>query len=99
MLACAPFSGEGTDFGCLFCILSLFVSSVDSFVNLLVLFRTFRKDPQTLNGFITLSILEKLFKKHGLPLSEMCCDEIRDTYAVDSNRAAPILQVLYCTGE
>lgn len=55
--------------------------------------RTFRKDPQTLDGFVTLSILEKLFKKHGLPLSEICCDEIREAYAVDSNQAAPILQV------
>ena len=57
--------------------------------------RTFRKDQQTFQGFVTLSIMEKLFKKHGLPLSEACFEEMREHYAVEGAEAAPALKVSY----
>jgi hypothetical protein len=60
---------------------------------LLRLHRTFRKDPQTLHGYVTLAILEKLFRKHGNALSDTCIEQIRDLYAVGLDEAAPILKV------
>jgi hypothetical protein len=55
--------------------------------------RTFRKDPQTLHGYVTLAILEKLFRKHGNVLSDTCVEQIKDLYAVGLDEAAPILKV------
>lgn len=57
------------------------------------IYRTFRKDQQTLHGFVTLAILEKLFKKHGSPVPTTCLENIRQGYAVDSDKAAPVLKV------
>jgi len=49
--------------------------------------RTLRKDQQTIDGFVTLSILEKLFKKHGLPLSAEVVDQIRRSFSADRTHA------------
>jgi hypothetical protein len=55
--------------------------------------RTFRKDPQTLHGYVTLAIMEKLFKKHGSPLPSQCLDVMRQGFSVDAITAAPVLKV------
>lgn len=55
--------------------------------------RTFRKDPQTHHGYVTLAIMEKLFKKHGSPLPPDCAEQLRSNYAIDAATAAPILKV------
>ncbi len=55
--------------------------------------RTFRKDPQTYDGYVTLAILEKLFKKHGLQLGDFCVDEIRSKYEIDHDQAGHALLV------
>jgi hypothetical protein len=55
--------------------------------------RTFRKDPQTLHGYVTLAIMEKLFKKHGSPLPAQCLDVMRQGFSVDAITAAPVLKV------
>jgi len=60
--------------------------------------RTFRKDPQTHDGFVTLAILEKLFKKHGLQLADAVVDEIRRTYEVDPDQSAIALAELQNLG-
>jgi hypothetical protein len=60
---------------------------------LLFLRRTFRKDPQTLHGYVTLAIMEKLFKKHGSPLPAQCLDVMRQGFSVDAITAAPVLKV------
>lgn len=55
--------------------------------------RTFRKDPQTMHGYVTLAIMEKLFKKHGSPLPAECIEHMKAGYAVDADTAAPVLKV------
>mmetsp|Transcript_10981 Transcript_10981/g.17895 ORF Transcript_10981/g.17895 Transcript_10981/m.17895 type:complete len:906 (+) Transcript_10981:76-2793(+) len=60
--------------------------------------RTLRKDPQTIDGFLTLAILEKLFKKHGLILKENILAEIKELYSVDKKKNEALLKQLQNLG-
>jgi hypothetical protein len=56
--------------------------------------RTLRKDPQTVNGFVTLSILIKLFSKHGLPLSTEVVAHLGEKFSADRRHMGHVLTEL-----
>jgi hypothetical protein len=55
--------------------------------------RTLRKDPQTFKGFVTLSIMEKLFRKHGMVLGDESLQQIRELYSVKNKDHQDVLKV------
>ena len=57
--------------------------------------RTLRKDPNTVSGYLTLSILDKLFRKHGYLLADEILDELYLRYRVEDDVAKPILEALH----
>lgn len=63
---------------------------------MLVIFRTLRKDPYTLRGYVTLSVLIKIFNKFGVVINESTQKEIFDKYHVSRSLAAPIWKVIFC---
>jgi len=56
--------------------------------------RSLRKDPYTLRGYVTLSVLIKIFNKFGVVINESIQREIYDKYHVSRSIAAPIWKEL-----